>query len=390
MKNIYIYVLTLVSFIGCSTPKTIQVMHVRNMESEAGHTGFYYSLPRTVLSIDVEVRKIEHLPGPFSEYAERLLGLKDVIKTRSENFELADIKINTFAEPDPTQFYFVKYDPEVFKDTTFYISYSESGLLKSVNTSFTGDFRKTLCYDSEYGHFGSKSTFNYFIEKNLKEKVDTIVEMLVEDTVIVERQILQKSWVEKGTETKAKEITDFIIKLRNQKMDLISGFPEISYSKETLEYMYTELKDIEKKYLELFTGITNTSITKYRVAHLPDKSEVNREFAIFRFCPKEGVLPTSDSEKGDVVTLELRRNESTRQPEVFINRNIDPENSERGFYYRIPEYSNIIIRNNNFVKAEARFLINQFGIITYLPAEHLEVEFYPNTGFIKSVGKKLK
>ncbi len=373
---------------ACSTSKPFHVMHIRQMEAGAGHSGFYYALPRTVLSIDVTVNKVEKIPGPFADFSEGLLGLTDVIKNQSVSYELADIKINSYAEPDPTQFYFVKYNPQDFKNMPFYISFTESGLIRSVNKDFDSEsFVLALNEQNEYGYYGTEATFNHFIDPSLEEKIDTIVQMVIKDTVMVERQILKRSWVKKGKETKAQEVADFILKLRNQKMDLISGFQEIPYPEETIKYMYEEIKNIENDYLELFTGITCISSIKYRFTYLPDKLTAGRQRQLFRFCPFEGLLPVEETDKGTLVLLELQRHETTRQPEVFIKRNIDPKKQEHGFYYRIPEHARVKIKKGDMVKADARLLISQFGTISSLPHDHFEIEFYPNTGSVKSVGK---
>ena len=58
-----------------------------------------------------------------------------------------------------------------------------------------------------------------------------------------------------------------------------------------------------------------------------------------------------------------------------------------GFHYRIPEHSTIVIREGDTPRAEARMLVNQYGITTWLPPHEMEIEFYPNTGSIKSVGR---
>lgn len=388
MKPGIFSLLFLLLFVSCSTPRPVQVMHVRQMEALAGQEGFYYALPRTVLNIDVTVTKTEKVPGPFAEYAGKYLGLTDVIRDKSVNYDLSDIKISSYAEPDPTQFYFVKYDPEAFEDKPFYISFTESGLIKSVNTYFDSEsYKLALEEQNEYGYQESEATFDYFIDTNLKEKIDTIVQMVIKDTVIVERQIFQSSWVEKGKETRAKEVADFILKLRNQKMDLISGFQEIQYQKETIEYMHKEINKVESSYLDLFTGLTSTSKIKYRFTYLPDKSAVGRHRQIFRFCNEEGIFPVSRRDKGSLVSLELQRDETTRQPEVFIRRNTDPKIKEYGFYYRIPEHAKVTIKQGDTIKSDARLLITQFGTIASLPSDNLKIEFYPNTGFIKSVGK---
>jgi len=378
----------LIIMAGCNGQKKVNVMHVRNMEQSKNMQGFFYVLPRTLITVDVVVQKTQHIKGPYSEFASKYLGLNDVITENSTEFEIEEIKINSFAEPDPNEFYFVEYHPKAFsKIKKFMINLNESGLIQSVNSEFDLEgFKNELEEPEEYGFFGSASTFNYFIESNLTEKIDTITEMVQMDSLTVERQTLRRSVVEKSSEQRAKEVADYILKIRNKKFDLISGLAEITYSKETLEYMMNQLEKTENDYLELFTGLSSKSSIRYRYSYLPEKDSPVPFQTLFRFSRREGVLPTSAAPMGEAVTIHVERNESTRQLSVFLNKNEEIRSRSTGFYYRIPEHAKVIIKKGNAVQADARILINQFGIITHLPANQLDIQFFPNTGSIKKVG----
>jgi hypothetical protein len=230
-----------------------------------------------------------------------------------------------------------------------------------------------------------KQTFNYFIDINLQERIDTILERVRMDTMTVERQTLRRSWVEKSTDVRAKEVADYILKIRDKKFDLITGFAEIPYSKEALQYMYDEMNRKENDYLALFTGLSSSSTIRYRYTYIPDGTQPTTPTTLFYFTRNEGVI--SNNLPGSIpVSVEAQRTQTTSALAPLVQRIQDDRLPNRGFYYRIPEHSTVVIREGNRIRAEARLPISQFGVVTTLPPYNLDIEFHPNTGSIKSVG----
>jgi len=388
MKRIIIPALLVIFAIlpACKSQRPVNVTHVRTLDVKPGSQGTYYVLPRTVITLDVTVARTQQVPGPFAEFAGRFLGLQNVIRQPLTIFEIAEINISSFAEPDPKQFYFVEFPTGKSKGERLYISLSESGLIQSINKPFDSqEFMKGITETREFGYFGSDATFNYFIDTNLQERIDTILERVRVDTLTVERQTLRRSMVEKSQEVRAKEVADFILKIRDKRFDIINGFAEIPYSKEALEYMYTEMGKMEEDYLQLFRGLKSTQKINYRFTFIPDPDLSARAHTLFHFSEREGVLPANRSD-GTPITISTERNETTWQLGIFNNRNIDPQNPPSGFFYRIPEHAYVVIKTANTIRASARMLINQFGVVANLPGNNIEVEFYPNTGSVKSIG----
>lgn len=383
--------LLLIFFIAsaCTSQKKVNVMHVKSMDKSKSMQGFFYVLPRTVITVDVTVKRTQYIKGPYAPFASKYLGLNNVIMENQVEFEIDEIKINSFAEPDPNEFYFVEFNPRnASKTGHFMLSLNESGLIQSVNSEFDfQSFINELDEPEEYGFFGSSSTFNYFIESNLTERIDTITETVLVDSMQIQRQTLRRSVVEKSSEQRAKELAEYILKSRNKRFDLISGLAEIPYSKETLEFMVSQMEKTENDYLELFTGISSESMIRYRYTYLPEKDSPVDFKTLFRFSRREGVLPLTAAPLGEAVTIHVERNETTRQLSVFLNKNEEIRSKSTGFFYRIPEHGKVVIKKGNAVQADARMLINQFGIITHLPASQLNIQFFPNTGSIKKVGQ---
>jgi hypothetical protein len=372
---------------SCNSHKPLTVKHVRQLEVGHQMQGFYYALPRTVVSIDITVIKTDEIPGPFAQFAGKYLGIDNVITRKSTRYQIAEVEVNTFAEPDPAEFYFVEYNPKNQSKNPFSISLSESGMITSVNRPVSDpDFYENMVSKTGFGYYGSEATFNHFIEMNLQEKIDTIVERVRMDTITIERQTLRRSWVEKSSEVRAKEVADYILRLRNKKFDIISGFAEINYSRDALKFMHDKMEEQETAYLELFTGISAQSKIKYRFTIIPSKEIADREQVLFHFSETEGVLTESRS-GSEPIYAEIKRHNTTRQLGVFLPGTSPSRNQDHGFYYRIPEYGQVSIRRRNSMIAEARLLISQFGLISNLPAENLKIEFYPATGALKIVEK---
>jgi hypothetical protein len=377
--------LLLILFPSCNKNQVVLTsFDVQKAPQRVSAEGYHYFLPRTVIAVDVTVTRTIHQPGPFAQYAERFLGLENIIGSPGVNYAISEITINSYAEPDPSQLFFVAFDP---RDESNFITLSEAGLLLSVNKAVEGTgLQKPFDESKEYGYFGTEATFNYFIDLNLQERVDTILERVRVDTMTVERQTLRRSWVEKSSEVRAKEVADYILKIRDKKFDLITGFAEIPYSKETIEYMYNEMHRKENDYLALFTGISSSSSIRYRYTFVPDPDNAQSPRVLFHFSNREGV--TAENRPGSIpVSIQARRDQTTSPLSALTQRRPAARSGQTGFHYRIPEHSTVVIREGDNPRAEARMLVNQYGITTWLPPHEMEIEFYPNTGSIKSVGR---
>lgn len=346
--------------------------------------GYHYFLPRTVIAVDVTVTRAYHQPGPFARFAEHFLGLEHVITSPGIDYVISGISLNSYAEPDPDQLYFAAFDP---KDQSNFITLSEAGLLLSVNKTVEETEAHRLPDESkQYGFFGTEATFNYFIDLNLQERIDTILERVRVDTMTVERQTLRRSWVEKSSEVRAREVADYILKIREKKFDLITGFAEIPYSREALTYMYEEMSRKENDYLSLFTGISSSSSIQYRYTFIPDPAGAQSQQVLFYFSGRDGV--SEENRPGSVpVSIQARKDQGQNPLAALAQRRPAARSGQTGFHYRIPEHSTVIIREGNTPRAEARMLVNQYGVVTWLPPHEMEIEFYPNTGSIKSVGR---
>ena len=90
----YIAVLYLLMiFVSQPVHSQIKVSKVSNKNFNTSQDGFYYSLPQTVLKIDLVLEKIQKIPGPLSEYSKEYLGTSDYITTNSISYRLVHAEI---------------------------------------------------------------------------------------------------------------------------------------------------------------------------------------------------------------------------------------------------------------------------------------------------------
>ena len=192
--------------------------------------------------------------------------------------------------------------------------------------------------------------------------------------------------VEKTPDQKAKDAADFIIKVKENRFNLISGFQEVNYDKETFKYMNEELGKMENEYRKLFTGIIFTKKITYSFAYLPEQSIPVDTIPLFKFSKLKGVLDTANG-FGETVFLNIKKAGITDTLKVFVDNKNKLNAKQHGLFYRIPDYADINVSYENSESLNARFLIPQFGVICSMPAEIVNYRYFPNTGGINKVGK---
>jgi hypothetical protein len=383
----------LLALILCHTTlyAQINVVHIDNNTFPLTNEGIFYSLPRTVVNVTVKIDRIENYQGPYADYALRYLGLKNVVQANTIEYKIADINISTSFEPDPDQYYFVEFGDKISKgDKAGLLSLTDAGIilgtLPVIDT--TSQVIKLINTEEpplelEKDAFGE--LFRNYTDISVFEKVDTIRRKVNIDTMTLERQYLKKTMVEKSPEQKAKEAADFLSKIKDNRFNLITGFQEVNYNKETLEFMDAQLQNLEREYLKLFTGVRIHKTMTFSYKYIPMPNQINTEIPIFKFNKSKGVQDLDAPGGGKVITIRLQRVGNTNSVSAYLQKaGKSPKSS--GFYYRIPEYARVTVKVDDNTQEEQQCLINQLGLITNLPSSKWKVLFHKETGGIKSLG----
>lgn len=350
--------------------------------------GFYYMLPQTYFKITVKVVQKENIKGPYSEYAAKYLGLKNIITENATSYQIADVEIISYSEPDTSQFYFVETN---CKKLGVDIDYR--GYLKAINPKRI----KKIETEQNYYKDNVKDTkdngdipelFKNFVELNMYEKVDTMYRDVEGDTGIVRETILKKTIVEKPTEQKAKEMVDFINKLKETRFSYLNGDQDVK-DKSTLEFIYNELDKQENDYLKLFSGITVKHTLTYTFYYLPQKdtsakvTTVNNA-PLFKFSASKGVLDLY-SKEGDYVNINVSSKGCLYNTNIYNKQKESLNKGKHGFAYRIPEFSEVIISYHNNILKDYKTSISQFGIVVNLPRSTRSIEYDTFSGSVEKL-----
>jgi len=343
--------------------------------------GFFYSLPRTGIRVDIQVKKTQRIKGPFSEFTDKYLGISQVINLNSTEYELEKIQMSTLSQPDPGQYYFVGHTGSRKDQQPVELFLSSQGALVGVEGSPL-EFRSEK-KSKEEGTM--QSGLPEIPNPSLFERVDTVIRRISVDTTTIEQKVFKKISSAKTTEQKAKEAADFILKLDESMFNLINGYQEVSYEKGTMEYMYSQMEKLRNDYLQLFKGVTVSSSETYSYTYFPESGENGTPFTLCKFSLSKGILDKSNP-SGDIIQLEVKSLDVLSGIRPVVEQRNKVSKGNKGIYYCIPEEAYVTLKLGGQVQLESRFLINQLGVVTYLPPSAVNnLELYNNTGGIKHV-----
>jgi hypothetical protein len=347
-------------------------------------TGYYYSLPQTGIKVDVTVRQSNLTKGPYSDYAEKYLGLTNIIRKDKVSYEIADVRISSFTHKDPDHFYFVRNISCLWKKNPLLVSFNENGMLNSINFPTDRDLTVMKKRDEHKGMSRYNNEYNLIISPNLNEKVDTVIEHFHTDTISIEKKTIKKIYTEKSSEEKAKEAAAFLLKIRDSRHNVITGNAEVPYSKDAIKYMKDQLDAEERSYISLFTGDTSCTVVRYSFTYIPKKPEALSESALFFFSAQEGISMNS-SQGSEVITISIEKKNALSSLEKFQSLLDTASSKRKGFYYRIPETAKISVHKGKASLAEDELPVCQFGVISQLPRSTKKILFNPDYGNIRII-----
>ena len=376
-----IFFLTLLLLLTFAEVKAqINVSKVGSSGIPAGSNGLFYALPQTIIQVDIIVNKVRKFKGPFAEFPDQMLGLSQVTLVNSNEYELKDIRLTSINEPDPNEYYFIAM-PEKRKDKkALELFLTDDGVISGAGILVQPEKNKKE-HSVELNTL--KVKMPEVTNPSVLERTDTVVKRISLDTTIIEQKFFRKTSSAKSNEQKAREAADFLLKLDESMYNLINGYQEVNYDKGTMEFMYNQMNGMKKDYLELFKGVINVSTETFTFYYIADKN--NSIETLCRFSMSKGILPKTAA-AGDLVQMEATSLNNTRPLKTETEkRDVSPRESH-GLYYRIPDKATVTFKVGGQVKLETRFVINQFGIVTFLPASSLRnIGFDNNTGTLRRV-----
>lgn len=353
MKNLIIAVCLLMCM-----PLAAQTKVVKKNAVKANNFGITYSLPKTELVVDAEVTKVVCKAGPYYQYAEKYLGVKDAITEDEVHYELGKLTLVNHGVPDADNTYIVE-----FKGGTVapYAYLTEEGLLCSINAEYTPE----------------ESPLET-IQKSAKKPAK------VTDASVLSEELLMAGSTARQAEVAAKQI----YRIRESRMNILTGEADnLPPDGEAMKLVIQQLEEQEKSLTNLFTGIETKETTHYEVSITP-YDDLEGE-VLFRFSRKMGIVDADDL-GGTPVCMNLKATD--RAPVLDAKEAEKKEKSMKGIIYNIPGKASIEISMNRKTLYKGEAQITQFGTREGLAPVMFEdkkapvkVYFYPETGAIKQI-----
>lgn len=377
-QHIFIILLSLLLIVNaCPISAQFSVSPAAAGSKNTEMPGFFYSLPRTVFKVNLIVEKNERIKGPYSEFAQRMLGIEDAIKQDETFYAIRDIIVSTVNEPDPKAWFFVEFDERTSRDTrSLVFDLLGNGIILSVDDAIATRVQNKFQTETTIVNAPNQKYFRYFAEHSLFQRVDTIVRRITIDTTVIRRNILQSAWVDRNPEQKARAAAEMIQKIRESRFNLISGFQEVNFSQ--IDYMDKQMLKLEEEYLSLFTGIDQKSLIDHVIYYIPDQ-ETKGFQTIARFSEQNGVLESGN--RGEPIQLVIEPAGNTRE----LSKSGSLGRLNNALYYRIPDRAEVSIIYKGKVFQRQRVAVNQLGTIAVAPATRTRLVFDPETGMTISV-----
>lgn len=395
------------------------VVRVPKEPSNLKKEGVFYALPRTVVSIEVPVIKIEEKKGKFERFAACFFPDETgkIIHRDKTAFDLGDPVISSGSEPDPDEVFMVKIKSHYFEDKNISMDWNERGVLtkgstESVNHTVDIATQAAKTLTSLLGKAGAFGAAGATIDPGILAKIrdchESVIKLANPNNVANITAALEDEFNE------ALNTYEKILSLQTTRENLLEPNPGGALPADTLQLALKELDDGIKFYKNMFFGTEKKDIWNARFAVTPRKSTWSgsgKDFQLFEFSADAGVCNTNTnppdevrfmdsgiksgficgatSKAGEKVKLNLTLNDGQIGTRIATAFNDKSESGERGFYYRIPITTTALVIKGEDRIFTTQLTVAQLGLTASLPASSggrrtkYDVELY-ETGALKN------
>ena len=292
--------------------------------------------------------------GPYARYAEKYLGIK-ARQTDETTFQITQIRMVPLLEADQSRRYTVNVKKGTI-DATF-LKLSASGLVSFSDANF-GDESVWRFPTRTQGDFSDKG-----VSSNLTSEATTLYRNSKTESAYSRVAVQQSMVVEKSLEQKAAETAEMILKLRQQRLQIVTGDTDATYSGEAMGAAIEEITRLEKEYMTLFIGYSDFQQQKMRFDVIPQPGLESQMYVAFRLSDTAGLVP-ADNLSGKPIVMEIIP-QAFAEPQVSAD--ILANAKEVEVYYRIPAICTVKLMDGANLLLQSRMPVYQLGKESSLP-----------------------
>ena len=306
-----------------------------------------YALPSTTFTVKAEVLQEEFFAGPYASYARKFLNL-DVKDRSSVSSSIVSLELIPTVEADTKALYTCEADHAGL------LTLSAQGLIALQNKADAERLSWRFLPPAGTSFPGS-------ISSPAKDETRITYKSIQTEEGVVQVPVEHKVKSAKSLEDKAAEAAEMVLSLRKDRLNIISGNTDASYSGEAMGAAIQELERMEQEYLALFQG--NTVRRSYTVTFevTPDAGNRVHRYLAFRLTDNG---PVADGAKGVPYYIEL-------EPEDLVFA--DEEERGKGktktilVRYRIPAICKVRLTRDGQRLLETRLPVYQLGTEALFP-----------------------
>jgi Domain of unknown function (DUF4831) len=390
---------------SCASVPDVYAVNEEQPTSASLYKGVYYCLPKTQMTVSVQVQRTQKgLNAKFSEHAS-LIGLT---YESGDEFSIEKVSFKTTAVADQSKWYFVHIKPSLFKKYELLLEQSAEGI---PNASMAAAEDMSV----EIGVEVVKIAVDVL---GLVSGVPAGAGLgnQVNSDKLLQRNLEQYS-LDIKVDPKLKNVPDSVKKLIQEYAKLSSDYNISSHELEsaTLKLMIESINSRRQTIAEQFIGKSKKSVLTMHFVY--DKADyADKDIPLFYFSKEAGVFSISESltaltdRKQTMLSIPkgFQSEKAPKPVEAFVlhlsklpfilkgdsvsNFDSHPDKKDRGsFCYRIPAQVNAHCSWKNEFQKDTTLLVAQAGIIKQLPRKagvfktKYELKFDPATGALTTI-----
>jgi len=293
--NFLLLLISLIVLFGACKSEQIQ-LKIINLNEAQGIRKYatVYTLPKTVVRVNVKVEKTTFKKGPYYQYANTYLGLSDIIEEDGQNFSISDVEFVTYPVADTNNIYLIETD----ELNSISLKLNKDGLLETINP----DGLYTIDNSS-----GIENLIDWEKNTSIKNKVIEIDNITFDDVLLPKNLVLKKS-----TSEQASFLANQILTLRDDRAAILvgDGYTETMPAGDALKTMISSIDIALDKYMSMFVGKTKRDYFYYSFDYIPNETRKKTQSILFRFSENYGIVENTDV-NGMPMIIEIESSENS-------------------------------------------------------------------------------
>lgn len=357
MKVRYLFLLIVISIsINLFSQETVRMNAIK-----ANNYGVMYTLPKTSFVITFTIKKLVAERGEFYAYAQRYLGLENVITKDVTEFSIEHIDVQNKGIPNKSESFLVEFKSNSMEP---YLFLTKDGIICSINA-----------------------------QPEMEEKIMKSIKNETPTDLPNPRHFFSQETLMAGSSAKQAElVAKQIFALRQSKNDILLGESDnMPPDGEAYKVVMRKINEQEQALTQLFSGKKTMRFFTKTITIVPSEENINRR-VITRFSSKFSLVD-ADNLAGAPIYLSLINQTPIEKPLLSEKeqRRMEKKFSE-GVVYNIPSKAQLSVEFNNKIEIDQTVDVVQFGIQEVLTRKMFDnmkkpvsVIFYPELGAIKQI-----